>query len=312
MNNDVSFASSHSTLNGDPTLHQVPNDGKSAELSKRPKSIPQASSSLEQIKNVNPEVVDVEATDSSNSMTAANKSRFDQNFNELQNVLASRSYTSKTIASFLSSMIEKEENLEKKEEALKIAMQQSAQQNKKNEELKWHIIHQQTNLDKRGKELETKQKFLEKNKDSSVMKQDEEIMLRKGMELMQKDLVDLKLMAAKKDEEVADQIQHLEAQHREKMIEKNSNYDDLKKKMKELETELSFLWQRAKTNDVAKLRLTHASELKKKDKDFKSKLVQQDNEIKKLSKRLELVSSKEKGIVSRSTNWNMSVIWKRN
>ena len=83
-------------------------------------------------------------------------------------------------------------------------MQQSAEQNKKNEELKWHLIHQQTNLDKRGKELETKQPFLEKNKHSSVMKQDEEIMLRKGMELIRKDLVDLKLMAAKKDEEVAD------------------------------------------------------------------------------------------------------------
>ena len=174
-------------------------------------------------------------------------------------------------------------------------MQQSAEQNKKNEELKWHLIHQQTNLDKRGKELETKQQFFEKNKDSSVMKQDEEIMLRKGMELMRKDLVDLKMMAAKKDEEVADRIQHLEAQHREKMIEKNSNYDDLKKKMKDLETELSLLRQRAKTDDVAKLRLAHVSELKNKDKDFKSKLVQQDNEIKKLSKRLELVSSKEKG-----------------
>ena len=33
MNDDVSFASSHSTLNGDPTLHQVPNNGKSAESS---------------------------------------------------------------------------------------------------------------------------------------------------------------------------------------------------------------------------------------------------------------------------------------
>ena len=40
-------------------------------------------------------------------MTAANKSRYDQNFNELQNASASSSYTSKTIASSLSSMIEK-------------------------------------------------------------------------------------------------------------------------------------------------------------------------------------------------------------